>query len=64
MADVLLGYGVKNVIIKLGAKGCYFKNASLSIRLPAYRIRAVDATGAGDTYAAGFLFALNTRLNN
>ena len=54
MADVFLSRGVKNVIIKLGAKGCYFKNASLSIRLPAYRIRAVDATGAGDNFIAGF----------
>ncbi len=53
MADVFLEYGVKNVVIKLGAAGCYFKNAETAIRLPACDVRAVDATGAGDNFAAG-----------
>lgn len=54
MADVFLGWGVKNVVIKLGARGCFFKNAEMSIRLPAYDVVAVDATGAGDNLIAGF----------
>ena len=54
MADVFLSYGVKNVVIKLGGKGCYFKNAETAIRLPACNIHAVDATGAGDNFVAGF----------
>lgn len=54
MADVFLSYGVKNVIIKLGAKGCCLKNARHTYRLPAYAIDAVDATGAGDNFIAGF----------
>ena len=54
MADVFLIRGVKNVIIKLGGKGCFFKNEEESILLPAYDIRAVDATGAGDNFVAGF----------
>ncbi len=54
MADVFLGYGVRNVIIKLGGKGCFFKNAEESLFLPPCDIRAVDATGAGDNFAAGF----------
>ncbi|MBR4767775.1 MAG: carbohydrate kinase family protein [Lachnospiraceae bacterium] len=54
MADVFLSYGIKNVIIKLGAKGCFFKNGKESIFLPPYPIHAVDATGAGDNFAAGF----------
>ncbi|MCR4867704.1 MAG: carbohydrate kinase family protein [Lachnospiraceae bacterium] len=53
MADVFLGYGVKNVIIKLGSKGCYFKNADMSFYLDAFDIDAVDATGAGDSFVAG-----------
>ena len=56
-ADVFLGYGIKNVIIKLGARGCFFKNASEKLRLPSYRIDAVDATGAGDNFLAGFVTA-------
>lgn len=55
MADVFLSYGIRNVIIKLGSKGCYFKNADLSLSLLPCRITAVDATGAGDNFIAGFV---------
>lgn len=55
MAEVFLGYGVKNVIIKLGAEGCYWKSAGESLRLPGYKVKAVDATGAGDNFLAGFV---------
>ncbi|MBR2822208.1 MAG: carbohydrate kinase family protein [Clostridia bacterium] len=58
MADVFLKYGVKNVIIKLGGKGCFLKNQETSLHLPAYRIEAVDATGAGDHFVAGFVSAI------
>ena len=54
MAQVFLDYGVKNVIVKLGAKGCYFRGAEGSFSLPPCEIRAVDATGAGDNFVAGF----------
>ena len=53
MADVFLSYGIKNVVIKLGSKGCYFKNASEAFALPPMPIKAVDATGAGDNFVAG-----------
>lgn len=55
MADVLLAKGVKNVIVKLGGKGCLFKNNEQRIRLDAYDITAVDTTGAGDNLLAGFV---------
>ena len=54
MADVFLARGVKNVIIKLGGKGCFFKNAEESVLLPPCKIQPVDATGAGDNFVAGF----------
>ena len=54
MAEVFLRWGVKNVIVKLGGRGCYFKNAAESFFLPACPIQAVDATGAGDNFVAGF----------
>ena len=54
MADAFLSRGVRNVIIKLGARGCFFKNREGSFSLPACEIRAVDATGAGDNFVAGF----------
>ena len=55
MADVFLEYGVGNVIIKLGGNGCLLKSAEETVILPGYSIRAVDATGAGDNFAAGFI---------
>ena len=56
MAEVFLRFGVQNVIIKLGEHGCYFRNPE--IRLPAHPIEAVDATGAGDNFLAGFVFEI------
>ena len=54
MADVFLGYGVRNVIIKLGSEGCLLKSRETTIGLPAVPILATDATGAGDNLVAGF----------
>lgn len=53
MADVFLAYGVKHVVIKLGARGCLYKSAERCLRLPAFDVAARDATGAGDNFAAG-----------
>ena len=50
---MFLDRGVKNVVIKLGGRGCYFRNEKRSLRLPACAVHAVDATGAGDNFAAG-----------
>ena len=54
MADEFLKWGVKNVIVKLGGNGCLLKNARETVLLPACQIHAVDATGAGDNFVAGF----------
>jgi sugar/nucleoside kinase (ribokinase family) len=54
MADVFLFYGVKNAIVKLGSKGCIFKNAHERIRLDAIKVESLDSTGAGDNFIAGF----------
>ena len=55
MAQTFLDYGVRNVIIKLGSKGCYYRNCSEAFYLPAFEIHAVDSTGAGDNFIAGFV---------
>ncbi len=54
IADVFLAAGVRQVIVKLGGKGCLLKNREETLRLPAFPIRPVDATGAGDNFVAGF----------
>ena len=55
MADVFLETGVGNVIVKLGGKGCLLKNKEKKLYLPACPIDAVDASGAGDNFLAGYV---------
>ena len=55
MADAFLDAGVRSVIIKLGGKGCFFKSREESLYLPPYEIEAVDASGAGDNFLAGYV---------
>lgn len=64
IADKFLSYGIKNIIVKLGAEGCLFKNAAERYRIPAYKIVPVDATGAGDNLIAGFIAAKHYGYDN
>lgn len=60
MAAILRGYGVKNVVIKCGKRGCYAASASIEGWFgPAKVGDCIDTTGAGDSFAAGFLCALS-----
>ena len=58
MADAFLRFGVKNVIIKIGKRGCFFKNAKESFIVPTFDSPVIDTTGAGDNFASGFIAAL------
>jgi sugar/nucleoside kinase (ribokinase family) len=51
-------HGVQNVIIKLGAAGCYALSDDFSGEVSACKVAAVDTTGAGDAFAAGLIAAL------
>lgn len=54
-ADQLLSRGVKNVVLKLGSRGCVIAQESvLKQRVAALRVNAVDTTAAGDAFNAGF----------
>lgn len=55
IAHFLLSRGVRVVGLKMGEKGCYVCTEAEEWYLPAYPVAAVDATGAGDAYVAGFL---------
>lgn len=44
-------------VVKVGKDGSWVKNATEEYYIPAWPATPVDATGAGDTYAAGFLYA-------
>lgn len=59
VADVLYGCGVKNVIMKIGKRGCYIRNAEGAMIVPAAKgVTAIDTIGAGDNFASGFITAL------
>jgi ribokinase len=58
-ADQLLSRGVKNVLLKLGSRGCVIAEGSQSKqRVPAFSVKAVDTTAAGDAFNAGFAVGL------
>ena len=58
MAEVILGYGVKNVVIKAGEEGCLAANADGFFTVPAVPVKVLDTTGAGDNFVAGFISGL------
>lgn len=59
-ADELERAGVANVVIKAGGRGCYVKNSVYSKWIPAVEnVRCLDTTGAGDSFVAGFIYALS-----
>jgi ribokinase len=57
--DRLLACGVKNVLLKLGSRGCVIAQRNLpKERVPAFSVNAVDTTAAGDAFNAGFAVGL------
>lgn len=49
-------------IIKVGAKGSYIKQGDTLLHIPAEKVKPIDTTGAGDVYAAGFLYGYANNL--
>lgn len=58
VADRLLALGARAVLLKLGARGSYYKDAVKGILSPAYPVHAVDSTAAGDTFNGALAIAL------
>ena len=64
IADTFLDCGVGNVVIKCGDKGCFVKNREMFFTSPAVPgVPCVDTTGAGDSFAAGFVYALSEKMD-
>ncbi|MGB8012118.1 MAG: ribokinase [Terriglobales bacterium] len=58
-ANALLQLGCKNVILKLGGRGCYLALADGTRRaVPAHTVVAVDTTAAGDAFNGAFAVGL------
>lgn len=63
IADFFLSRGVKNVAIKLGSRGSYFKNRETAFFAGVYpELSVVETTGAGDAFCSGFLTAVGEGL--
>jgi sugar/nucleoside kinase (ribokinase family) len=61
IAAAFAAKGATNIVIKLGADGCYVRPAGEKpFSVPAYHgIPIVDTSGAGDAFCAGFLMGLS-----
>jgi len=57
-ADFMIAMGVKVVAVKLGSKGCYVTDGQERLTVEPFKVKAVDTTGAGDAFCAGFLYGL------
>ena len=49
----------ETAVVKVGAKGAYAKTGDLRVFVPAIEAKRVDTTGAGDLFAAGFIYGLH-----
>ena len=59
-AELLVKAGVSCAVIKCGSEGCLIKTEKEMYHIPTYPVEnCVDTTGAGDSFAAGFLWALS-----
>lgn len=59
VAERLLSAGSSNVIVKMGRRGAYIATADGQRRMvPAFKVKAVDSTAAGDAFNAGLAVGL------
>ena len=57
IAKFFLDRGVKNVVIKMGSRGCLCANKNESFMLDTFRVPVRETTGAGDAFVAAFITA-------
>ena len=60
-AKTFIELGAELVAVKLDKRGCYVSDGKESHLIEAYRVEAVDTTGAGDAFCAGFIYGLTKR---
>jgi ribokinase len=60
--EILLNKGIQNVIITLGENGCLLCNHQGSKHYPAFKLRAIDSTAAGDVFNGALAVAITNHL--
>lgn len=54
----ILAKSTEIAIVKMGAKGSWIQCGDDKVLVPTYSVNCIDSTGAGDLYAAGFIYGL------
>ena len=54
----LLAYGINIIAFKLGAEGCYVATQHERKLIAGHKVKAIDATGAGDCFGGAFIARL------
>ncbi len=49
--------GAKEIVMKLGKRGCLITDGEILREVPSFAVRIMDSTGAGDAFTAAFLQA-------
>jgi len=57
-AEALIKEGVKVVAVTLGSEGCYITDGKEEHTIAAQKVKVTDATGAGDSFASGFVYGM------
>lgn len=58
VVEAFRGKGARNLIITLGAEGSLYAGEQGTFQVPAFPVKAVDTTAAGDSFNAGFCVKL------
>jgi ribokinase len=61
-SNFLLRHGIKRAVITLGERGCLLAGPEGTELIPAFKVEAVDTTGAGDAFIGSFAVFLGEGL--
>lgn len=51
-------YDLKMLLVTMGKEGCYYRLGDLCGHMPGFKVRSIDATGAGDAFLGAMLFQI------